>query len=427
MHMTFLDFSLLLYAGLSLLAFLLYIPRVRCWFYARYKQPRLQNKVQHKLALLIPARNESAAIGALLQSLGEQTYPADRFDAHVIVADPTDPTIAMAKAAGATVHVVANQTCKGDALDTCLKTILTNTPNLYDAYIIIDADCVLDARFCEEMNNAMASGAEIICAKKKVKNYFFGGRREQPLSACCNAIIWTLIDNLGNAAKAKHGDTCFTVGTGLMLRADVVRQNGGWPYKATVTEDMELMHDTVLNGWKTFYYQYAVLYMEEADNLRTTNKRRRRWMTGVIDSKRLYAPRIAADATASRRHRQIYHTRNLWVAYLLVGLSAFFCISNAVATVLLRTFRSDAWLPALRNSLIGFGAIYAMFFVMTVFALIADWENIRLPLHRKLALLFVHPLFYMQYIPIVAVGLFTNCGRQWDVIERVNFAKNGEK
>lgn len=425
--MSLFDFSLYLYIFAAAVALLLYLPRVYCWFWARWKQPRLVADRRHKLALLIPARNESASIGALLSSVARQTYPAECFDTHVIVADEKDPTIEIARAAGATVHVVRHQKRKGDALDACLKTILTDTPDLYDGYIIVDADCILDEKFCEEMNNALASGAEIVCAKKRVKNYFYGDRGTQPMSACCNGVIWTLMDNLGNASKTARGLPCFIVGTGLMLRADVVRQNGGWPYKATVTEDVELQQDSVLKGWRSFYYQYAILYMEEATSHRMTNKRRRRWMTGVVDSTRTYAPLIAADPRAMHRRREIYHIHNLRIAYILVGISALFGVSNAVAALLCRVFRSPLWIPAARNAAIGVGAIYAMFFLMTLFALIADYENIRLPWWRKLELLFLHPIFYMEYIPIVGIALFTHFGRKWDAIERVDFAQEQNK
>ncbi len=421
------DFMLGVYIFCIAVCLILYLPRLRCWLYARYKQPRLKATKNRKLAVIIPARNESAAIGALLESLDRQTYPKDCFGVHIIVKDPMDPTIGIAQKAGASVHVVKGQTCKGDALDGCLKDILTDAPNRYDNYIIVDADCILDEKFLEEMNNAAESGAEVITSKKKVKNYFYGNRETQPLSACCNGIIWTLMDNMGNAAKSKSGLPCFVVGTGLMLRADVVRQNGGWPYRSTVTEDVELQHDTVLQGWRTFYYQYAVLYMEEATNHRVTNKRRRRWMTGVVDSKRLYAPKIAADAKASRRHRAIYHTRNLWLVYLFVGIAALFCVSNAVTAVVFSTFHAAEWFYAARNAAIGFLTVYAMFFVMTAVALFADWENIRIPFYRKIELLFVHPLFYMEYIPIVGVALFTGFGRVWDAIDRVSFAENEGK
>lgn len=421
------DFMLSVYIACIAVCLILYLPRLRCWLYARYKQPRLKAKENRNLAVIIPARNESASIGALLESLDRQTYPKDHFGVHVIVKDPNDPTIGIAQAAGARVHVVKGQNCKGDALDGCLKDILTDEPTRYDNYIIVDADCILDEKFLEEMNNAAESGAEIVTSKKKVKNYFFGNRETQPLSACCNGIIWTLMDNMGNAAKTKSGLPCFVVGTGLMLRADIVRQNGGWPYRATVTEDVELQHDTVLQGWRTFYYQYAVLYMEEATNHRVTNKRRRRWMTGVVDSKRLYAPKIAADPKASKRHREIYHTRNLWLVYLFVGIATLFCISNAVTAVVLSTFHAADWFYAARNAVIGFLTVYVMFFVMTAVALFADWENIRIPFYRKIELLFVHPLFYMEYIPIVGVALFTGFGRTWDAIDRVSFAENEGK
>ena len=178
------DTLLQIYIICTALCILLYLPRLSCWMWARRKQPRLKAEKTRTLALLIPARNESAAIGPLLESIQKQTYPQASFDTHVIVAAKDDPSIDMAQAAGARVHVVANQTCKGDALDACMKSILEEMPNRYDAYIIVDADCVLDEKFCEEMNNALESDAHVICAKKKVKNYFFGNRHSQPISAC---------------------------------------------------------------------------------------------------------------------------------------------------------------------------------------------------------------------------------------------------
>ena len=77
--------------------------------------------------------------------------------------------------------------------------------------------------------------------------------------------------------------------------------------------------------------------------------------------------------------------------------------------------------------MIGFGAIYGMFFAMTLAALIADWENIRIGFFRKMLLLFVNPFFYMEYIPIIATALFTRYGRKWDAIERVNFSQVEDK
>ena len=95
------DFLLGVYIVCMASCLILYLPRLRCWLYARYRQPRLVAKTKRNLAVIIPARNESAAIPPLLESLGRQTYPKEYFDVHVIVKEPDDPTIAIAGKAGA--------------------------------------------------------------------------------------------------------------------------------------------------------------------------------------------------------------------------------------------------------------------------------------------------------------------------------------
>ena len=86
------DTLLQIYIICAALCILLYLPRLSCWMWARRKQPRLKAEKTRTLALLIPARNESAAIGPLLESIQKQTYPQASFDTHVIVAAKDDPS-----------------------------------------------------------------------------------------------------------------------------------------------------------------------------------------------------------------------------------------------------------------------------------------------------------------------------------------------
>ncbi len=407
---------------ISLLAFFLVMcyPRLRCWSYAFKKQERLVNEKQNKLAILIPARNESTSIGTLFDCLEKQTYSKENFDVHVIVADKDDPTIEMAKSRGFSSHINVNQACKSDALDFCLQKILAENPDKYDAYIIIDADSAIDDDFIEQMNNALASGADIISSKKKVKNYFYGTKKECPMSACCNAIIWTLLDNLGNRYKSAKGYPCFTVGTGLMLKANVIKEKNGWPYKATMTEDVELMHEAVLDHRKFFYYEHAVLYMEEAQKLSVTNMRRRRWLTGVADADRMYRKKVKKSCSFEER----YYTSALNHIYRYVGASVIYSLIMAVLTVILAVMSNTLWITALILALSGIGVIYLSFFILTVLALLSDRENIKLSLYRKIILTFVHPLFYMQYITIIGKALLHPTGkRTWEAIERVDFSE----
>lgn len=410
-----------IYGALLVFFLVMCYPRLKCWSYAFKKQERLVNETNNKLAILVPARNESLAIGTLFDCLLSQTYPRECFDVHVIVKEENDPTIAMAHEKGFFTHVASEQTCKSDALDFCLQKILATDPDAYEAYIILDADCALDTSFLEEMNNALASGADIICSKKKVKNYFWGTKREQPMSACCNAIIWTLLDNMGNSYKSAHGYPCFTVGTGLMLRSNVIKEKNGWQYKATMTEDVELMHEAVLDGRKFFYYEHAVIYMEEAQRLSQTNKRRTRWLSGVVDSDRLYGKRVSRSC----RFEDRYYTSALNYVYCYVGTSVIFACIMALLSIILAIAGSPLLAHTALLTLLAIAVIYTSFFITTVVAMLSDRKNIKLPVYKKIALAFVHPLFYMQYIFIIGKALLTHGNRKWEVIERVQFS--GEK
>ena len=321
--------------------------------------------------------------------------------------------------------VVSGQTKKGDALDGCLKAILASDPNKYDAYIVIDADTVLDDAYLEEMNNAMVKDTEIVVSKKRVKNYFFGDKSTRTLSACCNGVIWTLMDNLGNYYKTQHGYPCFIVGTGFLMRADLVRKNGGWPYMSTLTEDVELMMDTVLSGYKISYYEHAIVYMEEATKLSVTNKRRQRWMTGVVDSDRLYMPQIDArfsHGCTKQQRMQRYHATSLNIVYSLVGTALCYSAICALLIVVLALLAHPLWWQALLGAVIGIAAIYVYFLVPTLFAVLSDWKVIGLPFVGKIVLIFAHPIYYMGYIPVMRRALFSKKNRHtWVAIDRGNF------
>ena len=74
-----------MYGLISLIAFVLYIPRL-LYYVSGFKKPEhLINRVQNRFAVLIPARNESVGIGLLLDSLARQTYDCKKFDTFVIV------------------------------------------------------------------------------------------------------------------------------------------------------------------------------------------------------------------------------------------------------------------------------------------------------------------------------------------------------
>lgn len=418
-------FQIILHSGmlacflLSVVFVIYYAPRLRGWFCGRKQQKKLFNPKQNKIAVVIPARNESSVIGLLFESLKKQTYAKENFESFVIIKDENDKTKQIAQNFGANVFVVPEKVNKSYDVDKLLKNLLSTRPNEFDAFLIMDADCVMDEHCLEEFNNALSTGAQVIQAKKLLKNYLVGGKKSSSIWSKCNGLIWTMIDEIGNKQKSFEKATNMTIGTGVLMRADVVKELGGFPYGKTLTEDIEFMYDCAFRHFKTFYYSHAKIYMEEATSHDMTNKRRKRWMTGVVDSTRLYKAKLKTLPKTKENLKNIYYTTCITKVYAFIGMWWIFACSCFVLSFVLGVLSHPDWLFALLYGVVGFGVIYFSFFALTVACLAADWKNIKLSFWGKMGLLLFHPIFYMEYIPMVGRALFGKQSKVWEVIERV--------
>ena len=403
------------------LTFILYLPRIVCWFGSIRKQVHYTNAKKNKICVLIPARNEPKTIENLFMDLKKQDYDQDSFEVYVIVANKKDPNISLIKKYGYNVHICETQKRKGDALDSAIKTIL-KTNNIFDAYLIIDADCGLKENYLTEMNDALASNRQIILSKKVVKNYTMKDKNALSIQGACNGIIWTLIDEMGNRFKSDHYFTGMTIGTGLMIRKDVVQEWGGWNYKSTLTEDIELEEDMAVKGYTFFYASYALMYMEEAPSLKVTNKRRTRWMSGVVDSTRLYEDKLKKSVKGKgiKAHLNKYYVQGCNYAYYFIGVSVIYSIVALITSLI--TLCSGYFTYSIQTLFVGILAIlviYLSFFIMTMVAMIVDHKHIKTTFINKIKILFLHPIFYMGYIKIVFKALAGINDDTWEAIERV--------
>lgn len=405
--------------GLIIIVFLIaYFPRLKGWFSSIKPQKRVYNEKKNKIALIIPARNEAAVIGSLLDTCLEQTYDRNYFDMHVIVKDPSDIAIGICREKGAYVHVDEDQKSKGDALDYGIHEAMKVYD--YDAYIIVDADCMIDKKFLEEMNNALATGAEVIESKKLVKNYLSNDPRSYALSAYCNGLIWTMIDDMGNRYKSDKGITVLTIGTGVLMTRKVVKDLNGWPFKS-MTEDLELMYQCVLSGYKTYYQSYAKVYVEEATSMSVTNLRRTRWLSGVVDTYRGYKKQLKA-LKGKENKRNVYWTTTLNPTFYFYGALSLFTLINFVGIFVCLPMVPSYWYYMAILCGASFLTIIGSFAILTVVCLIVEREFMsRLSWGAKLEILFFHPWFYLMYLPIIGKAIFFKEERSWDPIERIVF------
>lgn len=110
----------------------LYIPLVL----AKKQRPLPCPPSPHRYAVLIAARNESAVIGGLLDSLRQQTYDPALLTVFVAADNCTDDTAAIARRHGAVVYERFNHVNvgKGYALDFLTQHIKADYPDGFDGY-----------------------------------------------------------------------------------------------------------------------------------------------------------------------------------------------------------------------------------------------------------------------------------------------------
>ena len=213
----------------------------------------------HRIAVLIAARNEENVIGQLLDSIhAQKNYPMDHVDIYVGADNCTDDTARVARERGAivferhdTVHVG-----KGYVLNEMLKRIKRTGRKHYDAYLVLDADNILDPNFISEIEKVYSGGYEIVTCYRNSKNY-----GDNWISA--GYALWFLREaQYLNNARMRLGSSCAVSGTGFLFSDGVLEACGGWNF-FLLTEDIEFTIDNVVRGEKVGYAAGAVLYDEQ--------------------------------------------------------------------------------------------------------------------------------------------------------------------
>lgn len=406
--MNMIDAFLIAYIVVAALSFAAYIPRLTGFFYAFKKPPYRAAKEKRRICIIVPARNESAVIGDLFDSIRRQDYDGE-FAVSVIVKDADDPTIALAEGIGAKVYVVPNQTCKGDALDGFFKALSKEEFAGYDAFVIVDADGVLSPSYVRELNNALEWDYDIYLTRKYMKNGL-GDRKKRTVFSNNSALTWAMIDDLGNRYRTAKDIPLTMCGQGMMLRRSFIEKLGGWPYR-TLTEDYELRLDSVLKGFKSMYWPYAVLYTEEAPGHRDNYNRRMRWLMGYMQSDEKYKGQIKAQAKRRGKMSKAEYDC-LYGIYPLAFFAAISIVTIVAGIVLsiLYAFGGNAHLM-LRSVLLlivmPFGILYVLLLLYNILAMAASREAFAiLSPGEKAATLLISPFYLLEYIPIYIVGFY---------------------
>lgn len=382
----------------------LYAYQVFYVFVSLFKKPT-QNTgevKQHKFGVIIAARNEENVIGHLIESIKNQNYPQELVDIFVVADNCTDNTAGVSREAGANVYERFNTALvgKGYALDYLFKALDRDCGiEAYDAYIIFDADNLLDKNYIAEMNKTFASGYRIVTSYRNSKNYDTNW-------ITAGYSLWFLREaRFINQSRMMLNTSCAISGTGFMVHSDIIRNNGGWKHHL-LTEDIEFSVDSVINGEKVGYAAGAYLYDEQPTTFKQSWNQRLRWSKGFYQVFGNYAGDLVKQLfkrksfacydflmTISPAMFLTLFSLALNIIFLVYGVNSEFYYGNLIKSTSLAVFAT-------------FFNFYIVLYAFGLVTTLAEWNKIGTTSAKKILYIFTFPIFIFTYMPISLAALF---------------------
>lgn len=370
-----------------------------------HKPPKVVAKANHKYAALIPARNEHAVIGNIIDSIKQQTYDTSLIDVFVIADNCTDDTAEIAKQHGA--HVIVrnrpDMVGKGFALDFALQHIWKEFgPDAHEAFFVFDADNVLDKNYFKEMNATFDNGALASTSYRNSKNFDTNW-------ISSGYALWFLKEaKFLNQARLTLNTGAAISGTGFFIASKVLVEAGGWKWHL-LTEDIQFSASSACEQRRISYNPRAVLYDEQPTTFKASWDQRCRWAKGFYQVLLKYAGGLCRGFVKNERG---YHfacwdmlmtvapgmlltviVLTLNLAIVIMGFLGIYSFGTAVVSAL----SSAAF------CLINYLLFMFLYGVLTTFV---EWNNIHTTLKKKILTCFTFPFFQLTYVPIAIVALF---------------------
>ena len=246
-------------------------------FKKRKKDNIVSDKYSH-FTILIPARNEEEVIKDAIQSFKRQKYPKDNYEIVVVINNTTDNTLGVCNAEGVRSILCERKIKnKGDALKEAFDRLKKEKT---DAYIIMDADNVVNDEFLGEMNKSLNEGTLVAKSSMDIK------AKENTWVSSSYAIYFFIQSILYSIPRNNIGASCAINGTGIMIIKEVIDKFGF--NVRTITEDLEFMTLCALNNIKIKYVEGAICYAEHPSDFKVSMIQRRRWTKGIYEGFIIY-------------------------------------------------------------------------------------------------------------------------------------------
>ena len=301
------------------------------WSSNRTVMPALRG-VRQRVAVLVPAHDESIGLLPTLRDIQSQLLRGDRL--FVIADNCTDDTADVARAAGAEVIERRDGTKlgKGYALDFGLRHLNSDPP---ETVIVIDADCRVRAQTIDQLAQTSAFTGRPVQALNVVT-----APSSSPVNHRVAEFAGRVKRSLRPLGQSALGLPCQLSGTGMAFPYDVVRCAD--LTTGSIAEDVKLGLELSLAGYSPTYCAMACVISEFPASIKGTKTQRERWEQGHIYLIGREALRLFSLAIARRNWNLLALTLDLAVPPLsLLGI----LIAVVLVTAALAAFMGLSMVP----------------------------------------------------------------------------------
>ena len=394
------------------------------WFYVAgfFLSMKRIKKAPHsdkytKFAILIPARNEGDVVKNIMHALSVQTYPKEFFDVWFIVESEDDPTYQRAIDYGYHAFVRDELTdqrkTKGFALQECIRHFKNNNL-VYDAYMIFDADNVMDIDYLEMMNDLRQTGVEVGVGYRNFTNI-----NDNWLTSG-SAILFTYMNSFTSKNRTLLFKKALIAGTGYYVNAEIIDEAGGWIFTG-MTEDTEFTTYCEYHNINMCYYPLVNFYDEQSPSLKTNHLQHIRWVWGfLINRKRFIKGGKMHHATGKVRHNSAIFEYRASIIPFAVACAvdlAILIIASVLYALSLRQApeTSQAFLI---NIIVYAVFIYSIFVIAAIATIVHNFNRLKLKWWMILLSVVTYPFYFLDILAAFFHGLFVPRTRHtWAVIK----------
>ena len=376
----------------------------------KLKDKPLKVKKDHKFMAIVPAHNEEAVVGNLIESLKNQNYNKELYDIYVIADNCTDRTAQVARDAGAIVYerFDPEKKTKGFALDWFIKQKIEENAD-YDALCVFDADNIVDKNFIKNMNKKLCQGEDVVQGYRDIKN-----PTDSWITSGYALFYWTM-HRFYHLARYNVGLSPLLNGTGFMVKFDVLKPDG-WQTK-TLTEDIEFSLQRIIKGKKLGWATDAIVYDEQPVGFKQSWSQRSRWTVGHMQCIKEYTKSLAKAIKDKKTMMNVDGFLYIVGSIPMFVLTIILLLTNFLMYAGSEITQADLMINILRY-------LVPTFLFPIVTSMFAMWLDKR-PIKPMIKGLLCYPLFMGSWLLINFKCLFKR-NTKWEKINHVRNIKINE-